>query len=476
MPVGDLLPEIAIVLTIAVILISVSFLPRRLQSVGALLALFGLATAFALCVVQLGTPPRLAFSGVWAIDAASIWARLLILAATFLVVLASPGWFRDDRRHGEYYAILLLSTLGAMALAAATDMLQLVMGVLLSSITGYTLAAYHRDWAISVEAGMKYFLVGALANTLLIVGVTLLFGLLGETGYGAIGAMLSGTSSSPLMAVGLTLLVLGIAFKLGAVPVHSWLPDVAEGAPVPAAAFLTVVPKIGAAIALARLLALFGATFDGMRPLVATLAVATMTLGNLAALWQTDMRRLLGWSSVSQSGYALAIITVVGLGTQAVPALLVFLAGYAAANIAAFVAIAHLRGRTALADYQGLASRRPWVATALIVAMLSLVGIPPLGGFVGKLLLFLATIASGYAWLAAAAIANTVVSLFYYLRAIGPMYFSEPGTPVHVLGRGTGISLIMACCLVVALGLTAGLLLNVIPSGVNNTASLLVLH
>ncbi len=455
MPVGDVLPEIAVLITAVVALLTASFVPQRLQWLGAPLALMGLVVAVALCAAQLGGAPRLTFSGVWALDGVSTWARLLILGATALAVLLTPEWLAHDRRHGEYYAMLLLSALGTMLVAGAADTLQLVMGVLLSSVTGYTLAAYHRDWALSVEAGMKFFLIGALANTLLMLGITLLFGLHGATNYEDLAAGLAAAPPQGMTLLALTLVVVGVAFKLGAAPAHAWMPDVAEGAPAPAAAFLTVVPKIGAAVALARLFEVFPADTVAWRPLVATLAVATMTLGNLAALRQDDVRRLLGWSSVSQSGYALMAVTVVGLTDEALPALLFFLAGYAVANLAAFAAVVHLRGRTDLEHYRGLAWARPWPAAVLVLSFLSLVGIPPLAGFVGKFTLFLATIDAGYAWLAAVAVANTVISLFYYLRVLGPMYFDDPPAPVAVLGRWAGCGLSAAGASIVLLGLGA---------------------
>ncbi len=190
------------------------------------------------------------------------------------------------------------------------------------------------------------------------------------------------------------------------------------------------------------------------------MAIATMTLGNLAALWQTDVRRLLGWSSVSQSGYALMAITVVGFDKSAVPALLVFLAGYAAANLAAFAVIAQLRGRTVLDDFRGLAKTRPALAAVLTLSLLSLVGIPPLAGFVGKLMLFMTTIDSGYAALAVIALLNTVASLFYYLRVLAPMYFASSEGPVEQLGPGAFGAVMVGAAAIVAIGLGAGALLT----------------
>lgn len=456
MPVGDLAPEIAVLLTAVAALLFASFVPRTLHWFGAVIALSGLTIAGILLAAQLGRTET-TFSGTWAIDGAGVWARFLILASTGLCVLISPGWFATDRRHGEVYAVFLLSAVGAMALAGATDLLQLVVAVLLSSVTGYTLAAYHRDWAISVEAGMKYFLVGLLANALLVTGVVLVYGMAGHTGYEALaGAFSAGLDTSPLLLAGIAMVLVGIAYKLGAVPAHAWVPDVAEGAPLPAAAFLTVVPKIGAAVALARLVAIVPPDALPIRPLVALMAGATMTLGNLAALWQDDVRRLIGWSSVSQAGYVMMAVSVVGLAGSAVPALLAMVGAYALANLAAFAVVADLRGRTALADYRGLLSTRPLHAASLTVAFLSLVGIPPTVGFFGKFSVFGATIGGGYGWLAILAAANSVVSLVYYARVLKPAAFEDPAGPMERLGRPTYFAMILSGASVIALGLAAG--------------------
>jgi len=455
-PIGDVSPEITIIIAAVLALLFAAFAPRRMQVGSALIALAGIAVAGLLVLEQLGET-RFTFSGTWALDGASLWARLMILLGTAFCIMMSPGWFRTDPRHGEYYAIMLLGALGAMAMAGAGDLLQLTIAVLLSSVTGYTLAAWHRDWALSVEAGMKYFLMGALANALLITGVTLMLGLLGSTGYADIAASLRlGTGLSPLLFVGFALTITGIAFKLGAVPAHAWLPDVAEGAPVPSAAFLTVVPKIGAAIALARLVQLVPPEFLGLRPLIAILAAATMTLGNLAAFWQDDIRRLIGWSSVAQAGYVLMAVTVLELSPDALTALLAFIASYAISNLAAFAVVAHLRGRTAVADYDGLAKQRPIVATVLVISFLSLVGIPPTVGFLGKLALFITTIDGGYTWLAVVAAANTVASLFYYARVMGRVYFNKPPEDIAVLDGSSGLAMVIGGIFVIGGAVLAG--------------------
>ncbi len=452
MPVADLGPEIALIAGAIAALLLAMVLPQQRLGWCLAPALVALAVAAFWALAQ-ADAVRLTFSGTWALDGVTLWARGMIVAGTALCLILAPRWFAQDRRHGEFYTMTLFSALGAVAMAGAADLMQLVMAVLLSSVTGYVLAAWHRDWALSVEAGMKYFLIGALANALLVIGVILLMGMAGTSDY---AALKGADVSSPLALTGLALIVSGLAFKLGAVPGHAWMPDVAEGAPVPAAAFLTVVPKIGAALALYRLVHLFPDA-EMLRPLIAALSVLTMTLGNLAALWQTDVRRLIGWSSVSQSGYALMAVTVADLSPDALPSLLWFLAAYALANVTAFAVIAHLRGRTALADYAGLARARPGMAAALIVAFLSLVGIPPLIGFMGKLGLFIATIDGGYAWLALAAVLNTVVSLFYYARVIAPMYFAAPqGAAPTILGWQSGAAAVLGTAALIGLGIVSG--------------------
>ena len=407
--------------------------------------------------LAVGAEQQLSFEGAWALDGMTHSAELIISAVTGACLLLSAGWFGTDPRRGEYPAIVLFSASGAMLLAGAADTMEIIVGMLLVSVTGYTLAAYHRASPAAVEAGMKYFLVGALTNGVLLVGVVILYGSVGTTNLAATGRLLEGGADRVALIAAVAGITIGLAFEVGAVPAHMWVPDVAQASPAPSAAFLTVVPKVGALIALARVLGVIPDDIVGWRPLIAVLAAVTMTLGNLLALWQDDVRRLLGWSSVSQAGYALMAVVVIDRAALALPALAMFLAAYAAANTAAFAVVTELRGRTALADYRGLGAARPWLAAALVIALLSLVGVPPLGGFVGKLTLFAATIDGGYAWLAAVAVANTVVSLFYYLRVIAPMYFETAAgaRPVPLLGGVAGWAVALATSAVVAVGLIA---------------------
>ncbi|QTP54016.1 NADH-quinone oxidoreductase subunit N [Billgrantia sulfidoxydans] len=457
MPVADLTPELALLIGAVMIVLGAAFLPHARQGWLAGAALVTLTIALGAVVVQWPAAPSLTFSGVWILDAPASLAKLVILGSGALAVAMSPDWMRSDPRHGEYYALCLFALLGAVVMAAAGDSMELLLGVLLSSAASYPLVAYHRGFAPALEAGMKYFLIGALANALLCVGVVMLFGLVGDTDYRVLAAFLA-QSDRLVLSVAVGCVILGLAFKLAAFPAHAWMPDVAQAAPAPVAAMLSVAPKVGAALALARLVALLPGE-QGLW-LVALVSAVTMTLGNLAALRQVDVRRLLGWSSVSQSGYALMAVAVIGRAEGAVSALLVFLVAYALANLAAFAVVTHLRGRTDLADYRGLARAQPLAAVVLIVAMLSLVGIPPLVGFFGKFLLFEATLAADHAWLAIVAALNTLVSLYYYLRVAAVMVFTRPTGPVAVLGGHSRLAMLAGGVGIVASALLMELLLG----------------
>lgn len=435
MAVGDLLPEIILLVGAVVILLAALFLPRRLQAGLAVMALATLATTAVATAVLLSGTERLTFADTYAVDGAALWGKFTVLTATAVVVGFSVDWFRDDPRHGEYYALLLMSTLGAVLLAGASDLMQLTLAILLSSATGYVLTAYHRRSRRAGEAAIKYYLLGALTNGAMVFGVVLLFGLAATTTFTGLLARLPAADPLPLIA-GVGLVVVGLAFKMGAVPAHAWMPDVAEGAPAPVAAFVTAVPKVGALVALGRLAMVLPEDAVGWRPLVALLAALTMTLGNVAALWQDDVRRLLGWSAVSQTGYGLMAVVALGRTQLAMPALLYFLVAYVLANLGAFGVVIALRGRTARADYHGLAARHPWLAFALVVSFLSFVGIPPLAGFAAKLALFGAAMDAGYGWLAVLGVLNTVVSVAYYGRVIGPAYFGPVGDAAGALVPG----------------------------------------
>lgn len=451
--VGDVLPEIALVVGGVVVLLFSLFAPRHVQSLAAWLALATTLVAGVVTVGMLGGGERVSFFGTYARDGSAVWAKLIVLGGTIVTIALSVPWFRRDPRHGEYYTLLLYSALGAVLLAGATDLKEFVVAMLLSSATGFVLSGYHRRSSPAAEAAIKYYLIGALANSAMLLGIAFLFGLAGGT---TLEALRDGLPAGGLAVIaGATLVVVGIAFKIGAVPAHAWVPDVAQGAPVPVAAFVTAIPKVGGFLFLARFVMALPPGSAGWEPLVAVLAAATMTLGNLACLWQDDVRRLLGWSAVSQTGYGLMAIVAIGQSELAVPALLFFLLAYVPGNLAAFGVVVELRGRTALADYTGVARSRPGLAGALLLSFLSFIGVPPLSGFVAKLLLFLVAIEVGYTWLAAVAAINTVISIFYYVRVLAPMYFGPLAAPVPVLGRSAAWATVAAAAALVVAGVLA---------------------
>jgi len=451
--VGDVLPEIALVLGAVVVLLYALVAPADRQVGAAVLALTSVGIAGALSLLSLDARQMLTFFGTYARDGGATWAKVIVLVATAATIGLSVPWFRRDPRHGEYYTLLLFSALGAVLLAGATDLKEFIVAMLLSSATGYVLCAYHRRSSPAAEAAIKYYLIGALASSALLIGVAFLYGLAGGTTLAALAGGLPGNNLAAVVGVGLV--IVAITFKIGAVPAHAWMPDVAQGAPAPVAAFVTAVPKVGAFLFLARFVLALPHGAVGWEVMVALLAAATMTLGNLACLWQDDLRRLLGWSAVSQTGYGLMAIVAVGRSELAVPALLFFLLAYVPANLAAFGVVVELRGRSAIADYAGLARSRPGLAGTLALSFLSFIGVPPLSGFVAKLLLFLVAIEVGYTWLAVVAAVNTVVSIFYYVRVLAPAYFGDLRSPLPVLGRAAGWTALASAAGLVVTGIAA---------------------
>lgn len=452
--VGDVVPEIVLLAGGVVVLVYALLTPQRVQWGAALIALAATVVALGVSVAMLPGEEMLTFFGTYARDGSAIWAKLIVLAATAAVIALSVPWFRRDPRHGEYYTLLLYSSLGAILLAGATDLKEFIVAMLLSSATGFVLTGYHRRSSPAAEAAIKYYLIGALANAGLLIGTALLFGLAGSTTLAGLADGLP-ARRDPALVVGVGLVVVALAFKTGAVPAHAWVPDVAQGAPAPVAAFVTSVPKVGAFLFLARFVLALPPESAGWQPLVAVLATLTMTLGNLACLWQDDVRRLLGWSAVSQTGYGLMAIVALGASDLALPSLLFFLLAYVLGNLAAFGVVVELRGRTALADYAGLGAQRPALAGALAISFLSFIGVPPLAGFTAKLLLFAVAIEVGYGWLAVVAAVNTVISVFYYVRVLAPSYFAPAPSRVPILGPWAAWATLGAATGVVAAGIAA---------------------
>ena len=463
-----LIPEIALLGTAVLALLVGSWLPRRRQWVLALLAAAACAAGLTATAFTMATGrEQTVFSDTFAVDSATDAGRLIILGALLLVIAMSVESFRGHKRECEYYVLLLLTAAGALAMTGANDLLTLFAAYLLASIPAYALTGFAKDGR-ATEAALKYYLLGALLGTTMLAGAALLFAAGHATGYRQLHTTLP-SASYGLVAVGLIAFLAGILFKAGAVPAHFWVPDVTDGAPAPVAAYVTTLPKIGALIAGYRLLhqALPDSRVNWPL-LLALLAAATMTLGN-AAFFQTSAKRLLGYSTISQVGYLLMALAVADRTDLAYKSLLFYLAAYAATNLGAFAVVAELPNARTLEDYRGLARSRPALAAVLLVCLLGLVGTPPTGVFLGKLQVFSAAIDGRYTWLAALGAANTVASLFYYLRWLTPLFRTAPttetaaaGCETHAaLGRWSAAAAYTAATASLALGIAGGVIVPI---------------
>lgn len=449
-----MLPEMVMYGGGLVVLLSGSFLPRRRLWVARLLAAGAVTAATVLATIAMAAGPAWAFTGTFAVDTGTGAARITAGLGTLLVLAMAGDEVAGSPRESEVCALLLFSTAGAMVMAGAADLLVLVGGFLLASIPLYALIGLVGT-APGAEAAMKTYLIGSLFGILLLLGVTVLYGVGGTTAYAGLATAL-GAAPRAAVAAGLVAVIAGLMFKAGAVPAHFWVPDAAQGTTATVAAFLTSIPKIGALVAAYRLVSSVPDTVQWPL-LVAALATASMTLGNLAAYWQDDPRRLLGWSTVSQVGYLLVPVAVAGRSDLALPSLLVYIGGYTATNIAAFAVTAALPDQRTLASYRGVAGARPWLAGALLVALLGLVGTPPTVVFVGKLTTASAAWDGGYAWLALVVLANSVISLFYYLRWLAPAFRPrEEGAPPTAGQWCTGTA-VGAAVVSLVLGVGSGL-------------------
>ncbi len=437
-----LIPEIIVLLTaVAALVLEMLRLPRATLMVTVVGLLAGTGAAVAL----LGSDTSV-FGGTFRIDVLSVWAKLTLLPATALCVVLARPELRGSDREGTVYSLLCLTTLGALVLAGAGDTMFLVLGVLLSSLGSFALVAHPRHDA-ATEAAMKFFVFASVTGAIMIFGLTYWFGASGSTLLGDMGRL----DKAPLAAaVGLVAVIVGLGYKASLVPFHFWAPDAYEGAPLSVAAYLSVVPKVGAIFALTQVVRDLPVSSNW--PLViAAIAVLTMTYGYLAALVQHNVVRLLAYSSIAQSGYFLLGVVAVGVSPLALKSIIVFAAAYAAMNLGAFAIVAGA-GRT-LDAFQGVGRLRPLTGVAMVVFLLSLVGIPPLGGFVGKFLLFGASIGAQFTWLAVVAILNSVLSLAVYLRIVVPMYQQRSSSSAPMPAPMPLVKMVWIIAFIVTLGI-----------------------
>ncbi len=450
-----LLPEILVAATAtAVLFVDLPLRTARQRRVLLWLSLGGVLLA--LGATLFWAPPAVAFGGMYVRDGLTTMFQVVVLGVTAIGLLLSRDYLvRTGLERGEYYALLLFAAFGAQLLAASGHLLLVFLGLELLSVPLYILAAFARHSRTSQEAGLKYFLLGSFASGVFLYGMALVYGQAGSLDLGRLGASGDGL----LLRVGMGLVIVGLGYKAAVVPFHAWAPDVYEGSPMPASAFLSVIAKVGAVAALVRLLPVaLAALVDLWRPFLAVLSALTMVVGNLGALWQRNLKRMLAYSSIAHAGY---LLIGVAAGTRTgVVACAYYLGAYALMQLGAFGVVLWLErmGLEAdeVEDLGGLADRAPALAAAFALFMASLVGVPPTAGFLGKFYLFTAALESGLGWLALVGVVTSVISVAYYLRAAYAAYGERTRPGVRVAGGwGTGAGVALAA-LGVLLGGVAG--------------------
>lgn len=454
----------ASVLVLLVDLFSAGRNPRRLGW----LCLLGLgATAFA--AASMWNHELATLGGTLVVDRFGVFFTVLLCGATALTVLMSMSYLEQTEiRTGDYYTLLMFAAVGMVLMATAGDLMVLFIGLEVMSIAAYALAGMQRSRTQSNEAALKYFLLGAFASGFLLFGIALLFGATGATTLGEIASRLEGRTfaADPLWVAGTALLLVGFAFKVALVPFHAWTPDVYEGAPTSVTAFMAVGVKAAAFAAFARMfLGTFADSAESWNALLWALAVLTMTVGNVIAVVQTNVKRMLAYSSIAHAGYLL-VGFVVG-GEAGGSAMLFYLIAYSLMTLGAFavmIAVGRAEGPLeTFDDYAGIALRSPLLGMAMAVFMLSLAGVPPLGGFFGKFYLFRAAIDAGYIGLTILGVLNSAISVYYYVALIVRMYMMEGDvtpTPLR-LRPHVALAVLITLGATIAIGIVPSTLLGV---------------
>ncbi len=422
-------PELMLAVGAMALLIAGVFLGDASSRLISTLATWLLVAALLVVIAFGGGSPQDLFGGSFRADAYSGFVKIVIFAAAAVAILMSDKYLAGEQlRRFEYPVLIVMAALGMSLMVSANDLISLYMGVETQSLALYILAAFNRDSRRSTEAGLKYFVLGALSSCLLLYGASLIYGFTGSTQFGVIAGALENGASTGLV-IGLVFLISGLAFKVSAAPFHMWTPDVYEGAPTPVTAFFAAAPKLAAMALFARaMISPFEAISDEWRPIIAILAVASMVVGAFSAIVQTNIKRLMAYSSIGHMGFALVGLAA---GTPAgVSSVLFYMAVYVAMTIGAFACILLMRRRggmtEAIEDLSGLTRTNPGLAVILTVLLFSMAGIPPMAGFFGKLYVFMAAIEAGFVWLAVIGALLSVVSAYYYLRIIWIMWFNEP--------------------------------------------------
>lgn len=439
-----ILPEIILTVFGTIIMVLEPLTPDRKKRMLGFLAIGGLiAGLWAVAIAHLfdGT----AFGGMLIIDGYATFFRALVMVVGLLCVLCSLNYLDRERSDsGEYYALILFSIVGQSLMVASNELIMLFIGLEISSIATYVLAGYLRDDLRNNESAIKYFLLGSFATAFLLYGVAWIYGGTGTTNLAGIRAALMNPETAPpalLVGVSAALMFVGFAFKVSAAPFQVWAPDVYQGAPAPVTAFMSAGPKAAAfAVFLRVFMTAFGPISERWEPIIWISALATMLIGNFSALLQSNIKRLLAYSSIAHAGYVMVAVTAhSAIGTAAA---MFYLAAYAFMNIGAFAVVTHFARQkeryVELSDLAGLARKQPATAALFSIFLLSLIGIPLTGGFFGKFYIFKAALDANLVWLTVLGLLNSAVAAYYYLRIIVVMYFHEPGEAAETVAPLTG--------------------------------------
>jgi len=467
-----LAPELSLLgFALAVILLDLFIKQKKVL---AAVSIAGVIISAGFTVAMWGAPGVAIFYRMLAVDNFALFFKLLFLAAAGLIILASQDYVsKFERFQGEYYALVLISAVGMMLLAAASDLITIYVALELSSISLYVLASFLKDQK-STEAGLKYLLLGAVASAVLLYGMALVFGFTGVTCLMYVADFVQGMPgagllNNPALLLGIILLAAGFGFKIACFPFQMWVPDVYEGAPTPITAYLSVASKAAGFAVILRVFFVGLGSPDWLSlnwgMLFAILSAITMTVGNIVAIVQTNIKRMLGYSSIAQAGYLMVGLATVGMaaGNDALgqSGLLFFLMSYAVTNLGAFIAVIAISNKIdsdVIDDYTGMGKRAPLMALALSLCLISLIGLPPTAGLIAKIYIFSGAVQHGLLWLVIVAVINSCVSAFYYLRVVKVMWLGVPASEEKVPSSWALRTALLLCCLFV-------LLLGVMPGG-----------
>jgi NADH-quinone oxidoreductase subunit N len=456
-PFPDLAPVVPelIISTVASILLLLELFVKRKAVLAYLSILAAGATLYALPMCYGET-----FGGMFISDSFSAYFKMIFLINVILTVLISMKYLkREEAEEGEYYSLILFATAGMMLMASAKDLIILYLGLELMALSTYILAGIKRRDIKSNEAAIKYFLLGAFSSALLLYGISLLYGMTGSTDIYVIAAFLKKTAVTPVLLVSMILITVAFSFKIAAAPFHMWAPDVYEGAPTSVTAFMSVGPKAAGFAVFARVFSIaFLPLQADWTPILIGICILTMALGNIVALVQTNIKRMLAYSSIAHAGYAMLGL-IAGPG-EGISAMMVYLLIYAFMNIGAFAIVILLDKGDEIKDYAGLSKTHPIVAALMLVFMFSLTGIPPTAGFIGKFNLFVIAVNAGYTWLVVVAVIFSAISAYYYLRIVMNMYMKpSEGEAAITLSPALGIALVITVAAVFAIGILPSLVI-----------------